>query len=236
MKISVVCPTLNEGRFIRGWLQNVRKFADEIIVIDQESTDGTFEFLDMWPDVDVHTWWRNFKPYEWPEHEIRNKLIELATGDWIVPLDADELVGEDFIESLSYLKKPINRYLQIAPWRDLDLLRKRSLFPLTEKKDGKTRWLRNWRGHYPSYIPRVFRRMDKIRYSETGNHCFLQYGKFGKMAHRIPQITKTHRTPFYHLHYLTRKEGNGRDGETDFKVMKYEGTYPKEIELYEGVL
>ncbi len=55
MKISVVMPVLNEVRFVRGWLDNVRKFADEIIVIDMGSTDGTFDYLYSNIDVDILT-------------------------------------------------------------------------------------------------------------------------------------------------------------------------------------
>ena len=114
-------PVLNEIRFLQGWFDNVRKFADEIIVIDMGSDDGTYEFFESQISVSLYQWWIKYKPYEWPEHKIRNKLIEASEGDWIVQLDADERVGDDFIESLNFLDgKLIHRYLEIAPWKVWD--------------------------------------------------------------------------------------------------------------------
>jgi len=92
MKISVIMPVLNEIRFLPGWLDNVRKFADEIIISDMGSEDGTWEYLDSQLDVDLNEWWCSYEPYEWPEHKVRNALIHMVTGDYIVQLDADERV------------------------------------------------------------------------------------------------------------------------------------------------
>jgi len=237
MKISVVTPMLNEIRFVKGWLDNVRKFADEIIVVDMKSTDGTWEYLDSQLDVDLLSWWRGeYKPYEWPEHKIRNELIRKSTGDYIVPLDADELVCHffiDYVKSGKLEEALIHRFLQIAPWGEYKTLRKRSLKPLKENHNGTIRWLRNWRGHYPSWTPRAFKNDKWIFYSETGNHCHLQWRGLGRFSYHVPGVTKTHEhIPFYHMHYLTRKDGNGRDGETEFETLNCPYTYPKEIELY----
>ena len=227
MKISVVCPVLNEMTFIRGWLDNVRKFADEISVIDMGSQDGTYEYLESQIDVDLEKWWRTYEPYEWPEHKIRNSLIQVSTGDYIVQLDADERVGDDFIESLNHLDgKLIHRYIEIAPWEVWDMgsmfmIRKRSLWPIYENRGS--RWLRNWRGQYPCYDQKVFKRDDRIRYGSTGeggNNCLLQYKNCGHLSYHLP-LCKSHKIPFYHLHYL-HKSTNIRDKEEPDNLIEYE--------------
>ncbi|MFQ5632844.1 MAG: glycosyltransferase, partial [bacterium] len=68
-KITVVTPALNEKFFIRGWLENVKRFADEIIVCDTGSIDSTYMFLYKAARKDnrVHVYlWHdvNFRPYE----------------------------------------------------------------------------------------------------------------------------------------------------------------------------
>jgi len=227
-------PVLNEIRFVRGWLDNVRKFADEIIVIDMKSTDGTYEYLESQIDVDLAEWWLSYEPYEWPEHKVRNALIDMATEDYIVQLDADERVGDDFIETLNHLDgKLIHRYIEIAPWElrisgdevtgyhFRYMIRKRSLWPIYENKGSK--WLRNWRGQYPCYDQKVFKRDDRIRYGATGeggNNCILQYKNFGHLSYHLP-LCKTHKIPFYHLHYL-HKSTNVRDKEEPNNLVEYE--------------
>lgn len=236
MKITVCCPVLNEISCIKAWYFCVEKFADEVIVIDTGSTDGTFEWLYDQISVDIRSWEFIRNRYEWPEHKIRNKLIEMASGDFIVPLDADELVGDDFINSLNGLgQAKIHRYLQIAPWGSLNTVRPRKIRPLVEKIDGKRRWLRNWRGQYPMYTPRAFRRDDRIRYSETGNHCMLEYRKMGHLTYHLP-ITKTHKDiPFYHYHYLY-KNTNIRDKEKPDNLIEINVEHPKELTFYDKSL
>jgi glycosyltransferase involved in cell wall biosynthesis len=227
MRISVVCPVLNEIKFIKQWYKNVSQFADEIIVLDTGSTDGTPEWLETKWNVYVERTWHIDEPYQWQEHIVRNSLIKATMADWIVPLDADELVGKTFIESLNYLDSAlIHRYLQIAWWAE-GKVRKRQIWPLCERLEGELRWLRNWRGMYPCYTPRVFKRDDRIRYSKTGNHCFIQYKNLGRLSYHIPGVTKTHKKmPFFHYHYIA-KQSNIRDKETPenrrMKLINYDG-------------
>ena len=58
--------------------------ADEIVIIDTGSTDGTVEVAKSFnAKVDYFQWNQNFS-------DARNKSISLATKDWIIVLDADE--------------------------------------------------------------------------------------------------------------------------------------------------
>lgn len=51
-KLTALIITYNEIGYIERCIDSVR-FADEIIVVDSYSTDGTYEFLKNDPDVSV---------------------------------------------------------------------------------------------------------------------------------------------------------------------------------------
>lgn len=85
-KLSVVVVTRNEEEVIRQCLESV-KWADELIVVDQSSTDKTVEIAKQYTDKVFSV------PEDVPEPNInKNFGMEKATGDWIMVLDADEIV------------------------------------------------------------------------------------------------------------------------------------------------
>lgn len=97
ISISACAIMKNEIYHVEAWLDNVRVFAQEIIVVDTGSTDGTNEFLVKQPDVKLIN-------YEW-QHDFaqaKNVALQEATGDWLVFTDADECYyqPENIIEYL----------------------------------------------------------------------------------------------------------------------------------------
>lgn len=84
-KVSAVIITLNEMDCIARCIDSV-VFADEIIVVDSYSTDGTWEWLEKHPDIRAEQ--RPFKNYT----DQKNYALSLASNDWIYFLDADEVV------------------------------------------------------------------------------------------------------------------------------------------------
>lgn len=83
-KISVVINTLNEEENLPRALSSIKNLADEIVVVDMESTDGTLEIAEKF-GARVYT----HKPVGYVE-PARNFAISKASGDWIFILDADE--------------------------------------------------------------------------------------------------------------------------------------------------
>ncbi|MDG5492363.1 glycosyltransferase family 2 protein [Psychroserpens sp. SPM9] len=75
--------TYNEINHIEEAIASVA-FADEIIVVDSHSTDGTFEKLSEMPNVKVIL--REFKNFA----DQRNYAISQANSEWIFFIDADE--------------------------------------------------------------------------------------------------------------------------------------------------
>lgn len=100
--ISACAIMKNEISHVEAWLDNVRCFAQEIIVVDTGSTDGTNEFLSKQFDVKLIS-------YEW-QHDFaqaKNVALQEATGDWLVFTDADECYyhPKNIIEYLRQLDK-----------------------------------------------------------------------------------------------------------------------------------
>lgn len=86
-KISAVLITYNEDIHINAVLENL-KFADEIIVVDSNSTDGTIEKIKQHPEVKLII--RPFVNYT----DQKSFAMDQATHDWVLFLDADERVTD----------------------------------------------------------------------------------------------------------------------------------------------
>lgn len=100
--ISACAIMKNEINHVEAWLDNVRAFAQEIIVVDTGSTDGTMAFLAKQPDVKLinYVWQNDFA-------KVKNVALQEATGDWLVFTDADECFyhPENIIEYLIQVDK-----------------------------------------------------------------------------------------------------------------------------------
>jgi glycosyltransferase involved in cell wall biosynthesis len=138
-KISAVIIAKNEEKMIGEALESL-SFCDEIIVVDNGSTDKTKAIAES----------KNAKIYELRSNdfsELRNLGLEKAEGDWIFYLDADERVNDELKESIkvtvssstslpAYLAKRKNYYFGKHEWPYIEKMER--LF----KKDG----LKGWKG------------------------------------------------------------------------------------------
>ena len=98
IKISAVIITLNEEKNIRSCLNAVHQVADEIIVLDSFSTDQTVEIC---KEFDVR-----LIQHEWEGYSgSKNYANSQATHDFILSLDADEVLSEKLIQSIKEIKK-----------------------------------------------------------------------------------------------------------------------------------
>lgn len=96
--LSVIVLTRNEEKYIRDCLASVRDFADELLVLDDSSRDHTADIArDMGARVE------NRRLDNFPNQ--RNAAIDLARGDWIFFIDADEratrALGDEIREKIS---------------------------------------------------------------------------------------------------------------------------------------
>src|SRR5450759_4249900 len=95
VSISVVINTLNEEANIAYALRSVRTWVDEIVVVDMHSDDRTREVAETYgARVYLHDRVGYVEP-------ARRFALAKATGDWILILDADELIPPRLARRLS---------------------------------------------------------------------------------------------------------------------------------------
>jgi glycosyltransferase involved in cell wall biosynthesis len=95
--VSIVIITKNEAGVIAGCIQKCRLITDDVIVIDNDSTDGT-------PEIACAIGCRVYKT-TWDGYGAnKNKGIGVAGYDWILSIDADEMPDDELIKSLGELK------------------------------------------------------------------------------------------------------------------------------------
>jgi glycosyltransferase involved in cell wall biosynthesis len=83
--LSVTIVAKNEERTIAEVLRSVADIADEVVFLDSGSTDRT-------PEI-AQSFGVRFYEQEWLGYaEQKNKAIDLASGEWILSLDADEVL------------------------------------------------------------------------------------------------------------------------------------------------
>ena len=99
MKIAVIARCKNEIQNLREWLIN-KNFSNLIFITDNESTDGSFEFLKKQENVIV-TPVKGFD--EGRDFQILLSKARDHKVDWVFKFDCDEFVGEDFETQLNYV-------------------------------------------------------------------------------------------------------------------------------------
>jgi glycosyltransferase involved in cell wall biosynthesis len=96
--ISVVMNTCNEAPLLRECVESVRSLADEIIVTDMESTDGS---ADVAAQLGCRVVPHPRRPAAEPEARIA--AIQAARGSWILVMDPDMRLPKETAERLKQI-------------------------------------------------------------------------------------------------------------------------------------
>lgn len=143
--LSVVVITKNESHQIADCLETA-KWADEIVVVDDESTDNTREIASEYTDKVMLRKMDN-------EGRHRNWAYSQASNEWVLSLDADERITPELREEISELfKRGPEKKAYTIPLRT---------------HIGKY-WLR-YGGEYPASKLRLFVK-DEFKYREEKVH------------------------------------------------------------------
>jgi glycosyltransferase involved in cell wall biosynthesis len=159
MKISYAILTHNEGEYIAELLTlltTYKRDIDEIVVVDDYSTDEKTKFiLNDLKDL-IKLEYRTFDG----DHTQKNYLNSLCSGDYILQLDADELVKPEFLEMLPEL-------LEENQETDLFIMpRINTVEGLTPEYIQKWRWNVNEKGwvNFPDWQMRLYRNCDWVKW------------------------------------------------------------------------
>jgi glycosyltransferase involved in cell wall biosynthesis len=91
--LSVVIIACNEERGVAEVLEAAQPIADEIIFVDSGSTDRTVEIAQSYGVKLYHQPWLGYGAQ-------KNLAINYATCDWILSLDADEVMTPELVQEI----------------------------------------------------------------------------------------------------------------------------------------
>lgn len=147
--LSAVLITRNAAAVLEPCLESLA-FADEIVVVDSSSTDGTAEIAARHGARVVQKEWLGFG-------QQKQFAVEQAANDWVLCLDADERVSPELAKSIeTALAAPVSPVYRMP---------------------RRNRFLGRWLGHgegYPDWSPRLFNRLN-ARWSDDLVHEKVLY-------------------------------------------------------------
>ena len=149
MKISVYIIAFNEAEKIRDCINSVL-WADEIILADSNSTDGTTEIA---KELGAKVFHIPFQGYG----SLRNQAITHCSGDWIFSLDSDERCTVE-------VRDEILKLIEIA---SVDI------YQVPRKNFFMGKWIKH-SGWYPNFRqPQLFKKGKMIYTSEPVHEGFI---------------------------------------------------------------
>lgn len=140
-RISVAIATYNEEKNIQTCLNCIQGWVYEIVLVDGDSTDKTVYIAKKY-NINLIKG-KNEQMF----HNNKQKAIDACTGEWILQLDADEIVTDELREEmLSVINQPTtNNHPQINGY----WIPRRNYFLGKFLTKG---------GQYPDYTMRLYRR------------------------------------------------------------------------------
>lgn len=167
-KISAVISAYNEEKNIERCLKSL-SFADEIVVVDNSSSDKTVEIAKKYTDQ-IFTQKNNPNLIDLQ----KNFGFEKATNEWVLSIDADEEVSLELAEEVKKIlaAKPSS----IANIHGFWIPRKNLMF-------GK--WIKENTGWYPDYQLRFFRKGEGKYESKSVHKDLVLEGETEKLKEHI---------------------------------------------------
>lgn len=160
--VSIAMIARNEEANLARTLAGVR-WADQVVIVDSGSTDRTPEIAREFGAE--HSFNRDFKGHA----EQKNIAIAKCTGDWILLLDADEVVTPALAEEI--------QATLAASGKDAYWIPRLNIF--------LTRWMRHG-GLYPDEKLRLFKRGVAMVDESIGPHGTPQYDQTkGTLRHHL---------------------------------------------------
>ena len=162
MSLSVILITKNEEANLKECLESV-SFANEIIVVDSQSSDKTQEIAKSFgAKLEITTDWPGFGPQ-------KNRALNLATQDWVLSIDADERVTPE-------LKKEILAVISSKESANCYAIPRSSWYCGRFMKHS---------GWYPDYVDRLFKRGTAKFSDHLVHERLLPSGSVGQLQNHF---------------------------------------------------
>lgn len=174
--ISVTVLTKNNQRNLKATLDSLQKFP-EVIILDSGSTDDTLTIAEKYPNVTIYkTPFLGFGP-------MHNYATKLASHDWILSIDSDEILSKELVEEIFSL--------QLDPLLLYEVNRKNYF-------NGKQiKWCGGW---HPDFVIRLYHR-KQTRFSDD-----LVHEKLLKKELKVVQLKGfIDHTPYLEIHDFLHK-------------------------------
>lgn len=97
--ISIIVPCYKQAEFLSDALQSVmsQSYSNwECIIVNDGSPDNTDEIAKHWINLDYR--FKYIKQENKGLSAARNSGIDYAVGEWILPLDSDDMIGENYLQ------------------------------------------------------------------------------------------------------------------------------------------
>lgn len=134
-QFSAVVISHNEARTIGNCVEALRKVCDEVVVLDSQSTDGTIGICEKLGAKVVQQDWLGYS-------QTKNLGNQMASNDWILSIDSDEVLSDELIETLKNLKPETTK-----------------VYALDRITEYEGKWVRH-SGWYPEWKVRLFDRRE----------------------------------------------------------------------------
>jgi len=167
-KLTVIIPCKNERNNIGACIDSARRVADEVLVADSGSTDGTLEIVRQLGGCRVIQ--REYVN----SGNFKNWAIPQAGHPWVLIVDADERFTQPLADEINFL-------LAVGPAHQGYYLYRTNYFL------GRRVRFSGWRG---DKVLRLFRR-DLGRYAGESDHAQLELasGNAGYLKHPLQHFT-----------------------------------------------
>lgn len=204
-KLTAVIPTKNCEKDIIKCLESV-KWADEIVIIDGFSTDTTLDICKKYTDKIVQ--YKHEGDYYGVGEEERNIGIDNATGDWILQLDSDEIVTEEFKKDIENILSSDNG--SIAAYKFM-------------RKNYFLGHFMRWGGWYHHSLH--FFKRHKARYEGNIHETLIVDGEIGKLSSGVEHY------PFKNIKQFIQRHNSYSDREAKM-ILKNKGILDEKTIIY----
>lgn len=157
MKISVTILVKNSEETLEATLNSTRAFP-EVILLDTGSTDGTLQIAEKFSNVKVfHAPFQGFGP-------THNLASSLATYDFILSLDSDEVLSFALVEEIGSLS-----------------LDEKCVYSIPRDNYYRAKHIKGCSGWYPDFVTRIYNRKS-TSFDDAAVHEKIIQGPLKKIS------------------------------------------------------